>query len=164
MLQTTARGLDGTICLAPDSRVASIPSPDVRARQLPANLLPQTPLEPKGAQEAVPRGGGICGVPREQETPQIWERKGKGKQRLLLTYQMSTRRRTNSCFQLLLKPEIRPHTIPIKQHNCRLPAHAWGRGTRTRSGHSCCHEEQWDAAEKRRSVQASGTTFAHSTA
>lgn len=65
MLQTTARGLDGTICLAPDRRIASIPSPDVGARQLPANLLPQTPLEPKGAQEAVLRGGGIRGVPRE---------------------------------------------------------------------------------------------------
>lgn len=58
MLQTTAGGLDGTICLAPDRRLASIPSPNGRARQLPANLPPQAPLQPKGAREAVPHGGG----------------------------------------------------------------------------------------------------------
>lgn len=58
MLQTTARGLDGTTCLAPDRCVVSIPSPAVHAHQLPANLPPQAPLELKGVREAVPHGRG----------------------------------------------------------------------------------------------------------
>lgn len=79
-------------------------------------------------------------------------------------HQISTGRCSNSSLQLLLKPDISPRTIPIKQHACRLPAGTWGRGTRTCPGHSCCHEEQREPTERRRLVRASGTAFARSTA
>lgn len=80
--------------------------------------------------------GGTHSVPHQEETPQTGERMGRGK-RLLPMYQMSTGRRSNFSFQLLLEPEIRPHTIPIKRHDCHLPARTWGQGTRTCPGHSC---------------------------
>lgn len=53
MLQTTAGRLDGAICLAPDRRAASIPSPDIHAHQPAAKCPLQAPLKPKRAQEAV---------------------------------------------------------------------------------------------------------------
>lgn len=55
---------------------------------------------------------GNTGCAPQRHLKFLRERSKEGKLRLLLPYQMSVARYSNSCFQLLLKPEIRPHTIP----------------------------------------------------
>lgn len=122
MLQTTAGGLDGTICLAPDRRVASIPSPDVRARQLPANLPAQAPPEPKGAREAVPRGrGNTRCVPGVGNTTNLGE---KGERQVEVTSHISNVNWETFKFLLPAASEARTKTSHHPDKAARLsPAH-----------------------------------------
>ena len=81
-------------------------------------------------------------------------------------YQTSAERCSNSFFQLLLKPEIRPHTTLRKQQDCHPPAHPWGRGIGgcPDTAAAPMPEEHREEAGKRRLAQAPGTAWAPSTA
>lgn len=70
----------------------------------------------------------------------------------------------NSCFQLLLKPKIRPHSVLVKQHGCHLSAHAWDGDYARALDTAAATSNSVKLQNKLWLVQAWGTTFARSTA
>lgn len=142
MLQTTAGGLRGAICLAPDRHIASSPLLLGSFQQTSRNE-PQWGRE-KHESSAVSRGR--HGVPQGKGEKR--ERKAEG----TALYPTSAGRRSSSSFQLLLKAEIRPRISTMSWCNCCLPA--WGQGTRTCLGHGGCCGQQQKGTQKPGLVQA----------